>query len=139
MNHQLFVYGTLRKGRRNRQFHQLFCKETFIGWASVPGQLIQLKDYPGLVLSNQQGAIVYGELYVLNNPVVTLAKLDAYEGCGPQDLKPYEFQRVERDVVLDSGRKCRAWVYVYSGPIFGKRKIRSGDYLKDTLSCQLKR
>ena len=84
------------------------------------------------MLSGDPGSWVRGEVYTLDNPHDTLSRLDDYEGCGPNDPKPHEFERVERDVVLDSGASDRAWVYRYGRSTANKREISSGDYLNET-------
>jgi gamma-glutamylcyclotransferase (GGCT)/AIG2-like uncharacterized protein YtfP len=128
---RLFVYGTLRKDVRNSKFHLLAreaSEATFVGHARIQGRLFDLGEYPGLVLSGDPGSWVNGEVYAFHNPQRTLSRLDAYEGCGLNDPQPHDFERVERDVVLDSGARHRAWLYVYNGPTADKREILSGDY-----------
>ena len=128
---RLFVYGTLRKDVRNSKFQMLEQEAgevTFSGTARIRGWLFQLGNYPGLVLSDDPGEWVRGEVYVLTRPGETLSRLDDYEGCGPNDTQPYEYERVAAEIVLDSGSRERAWVYVYKGSIAGRREIASGDY-----------
>ena len=120
---RLFVYGTLRKDIGNSRFHVLAREArevTFVGHGRIQGRLFDLGAYPGLVLSDDSGTRVRGEVYALSNPRETLSRLDDYEGS--------EFERVERSVVLDSGASDKAWVYAYAGPTAGKREIPSGDY-----------
>ncbi len=133
MTRRLFVYGTLRKDGGTEMFHMLAREATFVGRARMQGRLYQLGEYPGLVPSRDPGSWVHGEVYALDNPTETLALLDDYEGCGPNDPQPHEFQRVEHDVVLESGEKDRVWVYVYRGSVSGKQEIMSGDYFKEAL------
>jgi gamma-glutamylcyclotransferase (GGCT)/AIG2-like uncharacterized protein YtfP len=73
---------------------------------------------------------VRGEVYFLERPDALLARLDEYEGCGPRDAKPHEYERVQRAVVLDSGASDLAWVYVYTGCAAGTSEIVSGDYCR---------
>lgn len=80
--------------------------------------------------SRQPHSWVRGEVYALRDLGVTLARLDEYEGCGPNASRPHEFQRVERVAVLDSGAAVRVWVYLYRGSIAGRREIPSGDYVE---------
>jgi gamma-glutamylcyclotransferase (GGCT)/AIG2-like uncharacterized protein YtfP len=72
-------------------------------------------------------------VYALDNPPDTLARLDEYEGCGPNDPEPHEFERIEIDVVRESGERETAWVYVYRGSTTKKQEILSGDYFKEAL------
>ena len=105
---------------------------TFVGYARIQGRLFDLGEYPGLVLSGDPGSWVRGEVYALGNPRETLSRLDDYEGCGPNDPTPHEFERAEEIAVLDSGASDRAWVYVYRGSTANKREIVSGDYSSKT-------
>ena len=132
---RLFVYGTLRKDIPNSRVHLLAQEAqgvTFVGYWRIQGRLFDLGEYPGLVLSHDPDSWVHGEVYALHNPQETLSRLDDYEGCGPNDPKPHEFDRVEKDVVLDSGASGKAWVYIYGGTTANKREIVSGDYLNET-------
>jgi gamma-glutamylcyclotransferase (GGCT)/AIG2-like uncharacterized protein YtfP len=67
-------------------------------------------------------------VYVLENPSEMLARLDDYEGCGRNDAEPHEYERVQHEVVLETGERELAWVYVYRGSVTGKHVIRSSDY-----------
>jgi len=133
---RLFVYGTLRNDIQKSMFHVLAAEArevTFVGHGRIQGRLFDLGEYPGLVLSGDPARWVHGEVYALDNPSETLSRLDDYEGCGPNDRKPHEFERVERDIVLDSGASDKAWVYSYAGSVANKREILSGDYFKEAL------
>jgi gamma-glutamylcyclotransferase (GGCT)/AIG2-like uncharacterized protein YtfP len=127
---RLLVYGTLRKGSRNSMHHMLANSAMLVGQARTNGRLYDLGEYPGLVPSSEPDAWVHGELYVLENAPEALARLDDYEGCGPRHARPYEFERVLREVVLNSGESCLAWVYLYTGMLDGKDEIPSGDYCR---------
>jgi gamma-glutamylcyclotransferase (GGCT)/AIG2-like uncharacterized protein YtfP len=127
----LFVYGTLRRDVRNSVFHRIAREVRFVGRGRVQGSLFHLGDYPGLVLSRDPNAWVYGEVYALKNPSHTLTRLDAYEGCGPIDPKPREYERITMDVLLESGAMEKAWVYVYKGSTDSLREIQSGDYSQE--------
>jgi gamma-glutamylcyclotransferase (GGCT)/AIG2-like uncharacterized protein YtfP len=133
MPSKLFVYGTLRKDNRNSMSQLLAGKARLLGRARMQGRLFDLGEYPGLVLSRDPDSWVYGEVYALDNPDETLACLDDYEGCGPNDSVPHEFERIRNDVILESGERDIVWVYVYRGSTAGKREILSGDYLKEAL------
>ena len=67
-------------------------------------------------------------MYALDNPPDILNRLDVCEGCGPNHSTPHNFERVERDVVLESGVEENAWVYLYSGSTANKQVISSGDF-----------
>lgn len=110
-------------------FHLLAREGRFVGRARVRGLLFDLGEYPGVVLSGDPEAWVYGEVYALDVPHQTLARLDEYEGCGPNDPHPREFERVTAEIVLESGESATAWIYVYRGATRDKERIVSGDYL----------
>ena len=131
MTNRLFVYGTLRKDSCNSMFQMLARDARFVGHARIVGRMYRLGEYPGLVPSRDPGCWVQGEVYALENPPKTLALLDDYEGCGPDDPKPREFERAEHTVVLESGAEDNVWVYVYRGSTTDKQEILSGDYFKE--------
>ena len=99
---RLFVYGTLRRGSPNKFAKLLEANSRFLGNARMPGQLRQFSNYPGVVLSDQPGEFVEGELFELQDPSI-LVVLDEYEGS--------EFQRVLATVSLDDGQELETWVY----------------------------
>ena len=133
MTQHLFVYGTLRRDIRNSMFHLLARHAQFVGHARIRGRLCDLGDYPGVVLSIDEDRWVHGEVYALDNENEVLARLDEYEGCGPQDPPPHEFERIACEITLDDGKTTRAWVYEYKGECEGKQEIASGDYFEGVL------
>jgi gamma-glutamylcyclotransferase (GGCT)/AIG2-like uncharacterized protein YtfP len=124
---RLFVYGTLREGAPNDMSHMLAPVAALVGPARVRGRLLDLGRYPGMVPGAE--GWVRGEVHRLSGGQATLDRLDAYEGCGPDDPKPHEFERIEAEAVLDAGERARVWVYVYRGSARGRAEIASGDYL----------
>jgi gamma-glutamylcyclotransferase (GGCT)/AIG2-like uncharacterized protein YtfP len=133
MTQQLFVYGTLRRDIGNSMFHLLARHARLVGYGRIRGRLWDLGDYPGVVLSTDDDRWVRGEVYAIDNENDVLARLDEYEGCGPQDPRPHEFERVMCEVRLDDGKTTDAWVYEYKGGLEGKQEIASGDYLERAL------
>src|ERR1700693_369060 len=91
----LFVYGTLRRGSKNKFARLLHAHAQFAGNARICGRLYRLGSYPGAISSNQAGEWVRGEVYSLQDPCWILSSLDGYEG--PQ------FERAKLEVRLDSG------------------------------------
>lgn len=85
------------------------------------GRLFRLGSYPGAVASQIDGEWVRGELYRMDDPRWILAALDHYEGR--------DFERVNTQAQLDSGKQLEAWVYLYRGTPSGAR-IVSGDWLR---------
>lgn len=130
MTNKLFVYGTLRKDLRNSMFHLLAREATFKCTARMRGRLYDLGDYPGLVLDGS-GGWVHGEVYELKVPGATLPRLDNYEGCGPDDPEPHEFERVVSAVITDDENVLEVWAYIYKGPTAHQREIKSGDYFEE--------
>ncbi len=104
---RLFVYGTLRRGSKNKYAKMLAEQSEFIGTGRMRGRLYDLGRYPGAVTSERPGDWVYGELFRLFNPTKTFKALDLYEG--PQ------FSRTMVTVRLDSGEQLDSWVYLYQG------------------------
>lgn len=129
MSERLFVYGTLRKGSANSMHHMLGHDAKFVARARTQGRLYDLGEYPGLVASDA-GTWVHGDVYELGDPSAMLARLDDYEGCGPNDARPHEYERVPCEVVMETGAHEVAWVYVYRGTLAGKREIPSGDFCR---------
>lgn len=125
---KLFVYGTLRHRVRNRFAELLSRSGQLLGHGTVSGSLYQIEDYPGLVRSESAEGRVHGEIYRIGQREVWRA-LDEYEGCGPRDKPPYEFEREDVVVTMDDGTVIPATTYVYHGPIREKSKIASGDFL----------
>jgi gamma-glutamylcyclotransferase (GGCT)/AIG2-like uncharacterized protein YtfP len=117
MNARLFVYGTLLSTARHPMGARLRREARLLGEASLPGRLYSLGRYPGLVeaphIQSLAQHLVYGELYALATPAVTLGWLDAYEGIVPRKPDRSPYARVERAVRLASGETVSAWVYVY--------------------------
>jgi gamma-glutamylcyclotransferase (GGCT)/AIG2-like uncharacterized protein YtfP len=117
----LFVYGTLRRGSKNKFARLLHAQAEFVGNARMRGRLYRLGCYPGAVSTNQVGEWIRGELYNVEDPRWILSALDGYEG--PQ------YERVKLEVQLDSGGQIEAWVYLFRGKPHGTR-IPSGDWLR---------
>jgi gamma-glutamylcyclotransferase (GGCT)/AIG2-like uncharacterized protein YtfP len=110
----LFAYGTLMRGY---PLHAVIARRTaFVGVASVPGRLLDLGRYPGLVAGRGR---VRGEIYRLRHPEL-LAAVDREEG--------YNFERRRTVATLADGRRVRAWIYRYRGPRERAVPIPEGDY-----------
>lgn len=125
----LFVYGTLRSGFTNHFARLLASQAEFLGPARIQGRLYRIGHYPGAIASTDPGEWVAGELFRLHDPAATLAVLDRYEGCGPDDAPPHEFTRAQVPAMLASGESLSAWFYAYHRPVTEDRRIPSGDFL----------
>lgn len=122
----IFVYGTLR---RDADMHRLLVDQVeLIGHGSCQGRLYRVGSYPGAVASTDPEERVYGEVYALRSDAV-LSRLDRYEECGPGFAEPTEYVRRYRNVTLQDGGTCGAWVYEYNLPTVGLEWIVSGDFL----------
>jgi gamma-glutamylcyclotransferase (GGCT)/AIG2-like uncharacterized protein YtfP len=126
----LFVYGLLRQGSVHPIADWLNRCAVYEGPASIQGRLYRIHAYPGAVMSSRRTDHITGSVYRLIRPTQTLAKLDNFEGCGKQSSQPFEFRRTTVNVLLDNGRKLRAWAYVYNLPVRGLPKISSGDFMR---------
>ena len=127
----VFVYGTLRKDARGQVRSPLCRGWTFEGYGTVQAKLYDFGAYPGAVPSESAGDRVRGEVYRLPDTDETLQLLDRYEGCGPEDQPPYEFEREVGEVSLEVGGTTAAWVYWYRPTPLGRR-LESGDNLERT-------
>ncbi|HSH74878.1 MAG TPA: gamma-glutamylcyclotransferase family protein [Longimicrobiales bacterium] len=128
---RVFVYGTLRKDAWGRAPSPLTRGWTFEGYGTVAGELYDFGAYPGAVPTEEARSRVRGEVHRLPDAGETLRLLDHYEGCGPEDRPPYEFERELVDVALDDGGTVHAWIYWYRRAPRGRR-LSSGDYLERT-------
>jgi|HubBroStandDraft_1064217.scaffolds.fasta_scaffold08326_3 gamma-glutamylcyclotransferase (GGCT)/AIG2-like uncharacterized protein YtfP len=126
----LFVYGTLRAAAGTEWSKFLASASRFAGAGRAHGALFQLDGYPGMTACTDGDAWVCGEVYLLNDPSLSWPTLDAYEGCGPVDRLPHEFERQVVTVVLNDGQAIEAWAYIYTLQTQGRARIASGDYLQ---------
>ena len=102
--------------RGGRLHHLLAGGAVMVGEGTVPGRLLGLRGYPGLIPGRGR---VRGELYRLHRAEL-LPVLDRKEG--------YNFARGRTTVTLESGRRAQAWVYRYRGPRERAIPIPHGDY-----------
>ena len=123
----LFVYGTLLRGVPSAMAAYLERRGRYLGEAALPGCLLDLGSYPGLVYEAGSAAQVYGQVFALNDPASTLAELDRYEGIDPQAPEAGEYRRIALTVLL-AGAAAECWVYVYNFPPTGLPRIPGGDY-----------
>jgi len=75
--HLLFVYGTLKREGGNHEVHRRYLHDAVrVGKCSIPGVLLYLGFYPGLV--HDTVCRVTGEVYEVT--VGEIAAMDGYEG-----------------------------------------------------------
>lgn len=125
----LFVYGTLRAGA-GHPMHQVLLRDAVLeGSAKFSGRLFDLGCYPAAVPDPAGHSWIWGEVFRLLRPGELLARLDRYEGCGPDDLLPHAYRREKCAVRIGGGCEYSAWIYLYNGPVERAAPIDSGDYL----------
>jgi len=120
MTHALFIYGTLMPGLR------LACEmrgAVFLGAAQVPGRLIDVGQYPGLLPGAGQ---VMGEVYAVDD--AHLARLDRVEDMVPGDRIASQYWREEITVTGGPLQGLRVQAYFYNHPDQDGRTIPHGDY-----------
>jgi gamma-glutamylcyclotransferase (GGCT)/AIG2-like uncharacterized protein YtfP len=127
---RLFVYGTLMRGFDHPMAQLLSRSADYLGQATCRGRLYLIKHYPGLVLSDASGDIVFGELYRLRDRDALLGEFDMYEACGPGFPEPTEYIRRMLSVTLEDGVAGEAWTYLYNWPVTGLPRIASGKFLE---------
>ena len=127
---RLFVYGTLMRGFDHPMAKLLSRSADFIGEASCRGRLYLIKHYPGLVLSDDPGDIVFGEVYRLRAREALLGEFDMYEACGDGFPEPTEYVRRMLHGDARGRRGSEAWTYVYNWPVTGLPRIASGRFLE---------
>lgn len=103
----LFVYGTLRPGRRAHELVRPYVQAVLP--AELAGAaLLDLGAYPGLVDGD---GWVRGEVLVLG--AARLDAIDQYEDCRPDDPTSL-FRRREVTVSTGDGAACGCWAYFYA-------------------------
>jgi gamma-glutamylcyclotransferase (GGCT)/AIG2-like uncharacterized protein YtfP len=126
----LFVYGTLMHGFDHPMAQLLSRSADFVGEARCRGRLHLVKHYPGLVLSEDAGDVVFGELFRLRRPAELLREFDMYEACGEGFAEPTEYVRRMLQVERDDGAVSEAWTYIYNWPVNHLPRIASGRFLE---------
>ena len=102
---------------RGEPLHRVLARgASFVGEGHARGRLVRLGRFPGLVDGSGR---VRGELYRLDDREL-LADVDREEG--------YNFVRRRVTVTLLDGRRVRAWLYRYRGPLTTATPIPPGDW-----------
>ncbi len=106
MTHQVFVYGTLKKGHQN---HHHIKNSEFIGnGRTIEKYAMYQKDYP-FVVKTEAVSFIYGEIYSVDDSL--LALLDHLEH------HPEWYCREKVDVILDGDCKTiPVWLYFNATP-----------------------
>lgn len=118
--HELFIYGTLMPGLRLQAEMQ---GAERLGPARVPGRLVDVGRYPGLL---QGEGLVAGEVYRVSE--AQLAHLDEVEEMVPGDRGASQYWRERVTVQEGALAGQQVWTYVYNLPVDGLTPIAHGDY-----------
>jgi gamma-glutamylcyclotransferase (GGCT)/AIG2-like uncharacterized protein YtfP len=118
--HDLFIYGTLLPGLRLQARMQ---GAQYLGPACVPGRLLDVGRYPGLV--HGDGSVT-GEVYRVSD--AQLASLDQVEEMVAGNRAASQYWREQVTVLQGPLAGQPVWTYVYNRPADGLRPIAHGDY-----------
>jgi len=120
MQHALFIYGTLMPGLRlEAEMHGA----RFVGAAQVPGRLVDVGRYPGLLPGE---GLVTGEVYEVDD--AHLARLDVVEDMEPGDRAASQYWREVVTVVGGPLQGQPVQTYVYNRLADSCTPIPHGDY-----------
>jgi len=107
----LFVYGTLHPHRAPADMQPVVQQFRAIGEGIITGQLLDLGEYPGLVL-NASASSIHGSVYEV--PRQLWPVLDAYEDFRPNDPANSLFLRELHTITMADGTAQQHWVYLYN-------------------------
>lgn len=120
----LFVYGTIKRGGHNAFAAHLQQHGTYVGNGWFSGRLYQIDGYPGAIYDSSVPTSVWGEVYQIHQPAVTLSLLDNYEGV--DDNPPMYTRRIVPVNLGDQKIACQA--YLYTLPMINLVRIDSGQF-----------
>ena len=127
---RVFVYGTLMRGFDHPMSRLLSDGADFLGEASCRGKLYMVAHYPGLMHSDDNADVVFGELFRLRNGAELMVALDDYESIGPGYDAPTLYVREVVPVTMGDGTVVEAWTYIYNRPVDETKRIVSGKFLE---------
>lgn len=128
----LFVYSSLMKGFKSREYDyisQYFC---FVSNGKVKGILSDLGHIP-VATPSSEGHFIKGELYQIKNTddfSFAIGQLDDYEGVRPEADEIQLYKRELTTVYKEDESAVNAWIYWYQGDVAGKPVITSGDVME---------
>src|SRR6185312_1715096 len=128
----LFVYSSLMKGFKSREYDyisQYFC---FVSNGKVKGILSDLGHIP-VATPSSEGHFIKGELYQIKNTddfSFAIGQLDDYEGVRPEADEIKLYKRELTTVYKEDESAVNAWIYWYQGNVAGKPVITSGDVME---------
>lgn len=124
----LFLYGTLLPELRVPEAPAVADRVRRVGEATLPGRLLDLGRYPGLVRPACEGDVVRGRVYALLD-ASALDELDRYEDAYPDAPDRGLFVREAATATLDAGDSRTCWVYCYNGPVDERPVVPSGSWV----------
>jgi gamma-glutamylcyclotransferase (GGCT)/AIG2-like uncharacterized protein YtfP len=125
-----FFYGTLMRGEA-RHPAVLRHAPMDITSATCPGRLVDLGDYPGMLLDvESSGTVVRGELVRFADERLAQAveRFDAIEGFRGFGVTGSLYVRQLVHVITRDGSMILAWTYLYAGAVGRARAIPSSDW-----------
>ncbi len=129
---KIFVYGTLKPVFDNEMSRFLVKNARWLDSGELTGSLYLIEreidghqwSYPAFVETG--GGKVFGEIFQCMDIVSVLKVLDEYEGYGPPNKPPFEYNREWRLIKTNDGVEHNAWVYIYNWSTVGSQRIHSG-------------
>jgi gamma-glutamylcyclotransferase (GGCT)/AIG2-like uncharacterized protein YtfP/uncharacterized damage-inducible protein DinB len=120
----LFVYGTLRRDAAGKLSPLLGESARFVDEARVRGHVVPVGPYLALVTGSGNETVA-GELIEIAADV--LPRLDAYEGCAPDDPQPHGYRREMIEATRASGEVVQTWAYVFNRDTGSVSPLRYAD------------
>ena len=111
----LFIYGTLHPDRAPSEIAPIARRLTPLGPATIRGTLLDLGDYPGVLLGLE--GEVSGALFALpeGEEAALWSRLDAFEDFRPHDPHASLFVRQQTMALRSDGSQVRCFIYTYRG------------------------
>ncbi len=115
MRELLFIYGTLHPDRAPAEIAAAVRTLTLVGPATIRGTLLDLGEYPGVLLDAEAATDVPGNLFALPQPSDAIwAQLDAYEDFRADDPAGSLFLRRRTVATTADGATLECWLYIYN-------------------------
>ncbi len=128
----LFVYGTLRKGRLEAIVPEISGLLTIKTRGYVKGKLFDAGNYPAATPNGNANQKVYGEVVEIEPAklVYVLSILDEYEEFDVNNPSASLFIRDIVNVKDAKGRQIKSWIYWYNKDVKKLKQIKGGVYRK---------